>query len=173
MRELTFDYRGTAYPSFIREGHHAQYIEPVARKLCVGHGVDVGANRDDWALPGATMVDLTQPAPFNDAMRLPFEDASLDYVFSSHCLEHLADLAAALREWTRVLRPGGVMLLYLPHWDCEYWRVGNNPKHLHNLDAGQIRYLLELLGYGPVFTTGVDLAYSFAAVGIRGGQSTR
>lgn len=42
-------------------------------------------------------------------------DETFDYVFSSHCLEHLADPVTALRNWWRILRPGGKLILVLPH----------------------------------------------------------
>ena len=41
-------------------------------------------------------------------------EASYDAVLSSHCLEHLANPLAALREWRRIVRPGGHLLLALP-----------------------------------------------------------
>jgi len=41
-------------------------------------------------------------------------DAAYDFVLSSHCLEHVANPLAALREWHRVVRPGGHLVLLLP-----------------------------------------------------------
>ena len=41
-------------------------------------------------------------------------DGSFDFVLSSHCLEHLANPLAALREWHRVTREGGHLLLLVP-----------------------------------------------------------
>ncbi len=38
-----------------------------------------------------------------------------DFVCSSHTLEHVANPLAALEEWLRVLRPGGTLILLLPH----------------------------------------------------------
>jgi ubiquinone/menaquinone biosynthesis C-methylase UbiE len=42
-----------------------------------------------------------------DATRLPFADDSFDTVIANHMLYHLDDPRAALREFARVLRPGG------------------------------------------------------------------
>jgi SAM-dependent methyltransferase len=41
-------------------------------------------------------------------------DASYDVVLSSHCLEHSANALAALAEWTRVLKPGGTLVVVVP-----------------------------------------------------------
>ena len=47
---------------------------------------------------------------------LPFLDASVDFVHCSHLVEHLSpdDVHALLREWDRVLRPGGVLVISAP-----------------------------------------------------------
>lgn len=44
------------------------------------------------------------------------EDESFDAVFLSHCLEHLYsfEVSSALREFRRVLRPGGVVRIHVP-----------------------------------------------------------
>jgi ADP-heptose:LPS heptosyltransferase len=63
-----------------------------------------------------------------------FADDSLDFVFSSHLLEHIEDFEAALREWWRVVKPGGHLCLYLPHKDL-YPNIGTpgaNPDHKHD-----------------------------------------
>lgn len=41
-------------------------------------------------------------------------DGGYDFVMSAHALEHLANPVKALREWLRVLRPGGPLVLVLP-----------------------------------------------------------
>src|SRR5205823_7431572 len=51
-------------------------------------------------VPGARVVRC-------DASDLPFCDAGFDTVVANHMLYHLDDPVAALREFARVLRPGG------------------------------------------------------------------
>jgi SAM-dependent methyltransferase len=52
------------------------------------------------AVPGATVVRAS-------ATRLPFPDGHFDGLIANHMLYHLDDPAAGLREFARVLRPGG------------------------------------------------------------------
>lgn len=54
-----------------------------------------------------------------------FADGSLDYVFSSHCLEHIEDWRSALVEWIAKVKAGGVIFLYLPHPECKIWHPGS------------------------------------------------
>jgi SAM-dependent methyltransferase len=49
-----------------------------------------------------------------DACALPLPDNTLDYLCSSHVLEHLPNPLAALREWHRVLRAEGSLYLVVP-----------------------------------------------------------
>lgn len=42
---------------------------------------------------------------------------SYDFVLSSHAIEHIANPLRALREWVRVLRDGGALILVMPHKD--------------------------------------------------------
>jgi len=43
------------------------------------------------------------------------EDERYDFVLASHVLEHLANPLRALAEWRRILRPGGTILVVVPH----------------------------------------------------------
>jgi SAM-dependent methyltransferase len=53
--------------------------------------------------------------PADLAARLPFQDASFDYLLSSEAIEHLPDQLAMLRECARVLRPRGKLFLTTPN----------------------------------------------------------
>lgn len=48
---------------------------------------------------------------------LPFTDNSVDFVFSSHVLEHFFDPIKAIKEWLRVTKQGGYVVIIVPHKD--------------------------------------------------------
>lgn len=58
-----------------------------------------------------------------EGTELQIQSGAYDCVIASHCLEHMANPIKALLEWKRVLRPGGLLLLILPHRDYTFdWR---------------------------------------------------
>lgn len=50
----------------------------------------------------------------------PVASGSYDVVLSSHTLEHVANPIRALREWWRILRPGGALLVILPQREATF-----------------------------------------------------
>ncbi|HLQ37642.1 MAG TPA: methyltransferase domain-containing protein [Planctomycetota bacterium] len=60
--------------------------------------------------PGA----LVRGVRHEDVQRLSFASASFDLLVSCDVLEHVPDFRAALREFARVLQPGGRLLLTVP-----------------------------------------------------------
>jgi len=102
------------------------------------HGVEIGAStQNGFTLPRSINVDFADeegglwqdkacpPAVVNivaDGADLPFKDATLDYVLASHVIEHFFDPVKALREWYRVIRPGGVIFIIAPHHDRTFDR---------------------------------------------------
>ena len=118
--QVFYKYAGVLYPGYLNEGNAASFILDKAKYYCQGKGIDMGAS--EWPFPGAVPI---QEAENQNAYRLDaFSDGSLDYVFSSHCLEHLDRWQDALRLWICKLRTGGVLFLYLPHVSNELWKPG-------------------------------------------------
>jgi SAM-dependent methyltransferase len=99
-------------------------------KYCVGNGADVGSGGDP-VKPEAIQIELSlesylwynsnnQPrSPIqwhgDDAyVNLPFKNETLDYLVSSHLIEDYLDWQPLLKEWTRVLKVGGNLILMAP-----------------------------------------------------------
>ena len=62
-----------------------------------------------------------------DKYPLPFEDSSIDKIYSNHCFEHIIDLVALMTDMHRILKPGGIVDFTVPHVsNIEYFR---DPTH--------------------------------------------
>lgn len=59
-----------------------------------------------------------------DAYALDFEDASFDVVHAHQVLQHLVDPLAALREFRRVLKPGGIVAVRDVDYGATVWHPG-------------------------------------------------
>lgn len=159
---MLFEYDGALFPSYLKTFDACRFITPTAMHFCQGKGVDVGAGK--WPLPGATPVELTDGG---DANALPVDNGSLDYVFSSHCLEHLHNPVAAVEHWKAKLREGGTLFLYLPHPAMTYWRPQFCRKHLHLFWPDDTVKMVKDLGFRSVISSERDLYWSFAVVGFK------
>jgi ubiquinone/menaquinone biosynthesis C-methylase UbiE len=63
-----------------------------------------------------------------DATKLPFEDESFDAVVSTQVYEYVPDMASALAEAHRVLRPGGRVLILDTDWDSVVWNTNDRAR---------------------------------------------
>ncbi|MEP7000831.1 MAG: methyltransferase domain-containing protein [bacterium] len=95
-----------------------------------GKGIDIGCGPDP-VRPDVRRFDVED----GDANRITAfvdEVASFDYVFSSHCLEHMSDADGAIQEWWKLVKPGGVLIVIVPDEDLYeqgYWPSLFNPDH--------------------------------------------
>lgn len=141
----------------------AKYRHLTARH-CIGCGVDIASNGDPvvpWAMnfelpeaefavynSGHKPLGPVQLSGFAD--RLPFNNDSLDFVYSSHLLEDFEDWTPVLQEWVRVLKPGGKLIILIP--DRELWlkamENGQTPNdaHRHEGKAGELSTYAPKLG---------------------------
>lgn len=169
MNKLLFRYDvdGRVYPEYLKHGNACQFIVPTAQHYCKGQGVDVGPGK--WPFPGAVPVDVDNSLV--DAYSLPSPGPNClgwDYVFSSHCLEHLPDPVRALTRWKNALCPGGCLFLYLPHPEMTYWRPAYCKKHLHIFYPSDVIEMLQVIGYTDVLYGERDLMWSFPIVAFNG-----
>lgn len=158
----TIEFKGHIYPKFQASGNAARFIYPFAQEVCKGRGVDIGCSKKEWCFPGAICVDIDFDDEY-DALNLP--EGEFDYIFSSHCLEHIPNWASALDYWTSKLKSGGVLFLYLPHESQIYWRPYHNRKHFHQFRMETIWDYLEYSGsFSFEMVSNVDLNNSFAVM---------
>ena len=93
-----------------------------ARRYFCGDGLDIGGRPDPLSL-------YTELFPLMNSVRVwDLEDGdaqamsgvdpeSIDFVHSSHCLEHLERPAEGLARWLEILRPGGHLIVTVPDED--------------------------------------------------------
>lgn len=99
------------------------YVEKLSNgfflKYMYGNGLDIGFSGYEpdvvSILAGAIGVDVNYPG--YDGKILPFPDNSQQFVYSSHCLEHISDYKQTIKEWLRVVKPGGYIITVVPHRD--------------------------------------------------------
>lgn len=112
----------------------SKYLGLTVPYLC-GNGIDLGSG--GWpVVPWAIQIEQTaeeftrynqRPPPstiewLGTIFDLPFKDGVLDWVYSSHLIEDFNQgehWPKLFREWARVLKPGGLMILLVP--EKERW----------------------------------------------------
>lgn len=139
-------------------GHEANKVKFEVVPYTRGKGVDLGCGPEK-AFPHFIGVDSCKDTELfgipmkpdvvvDTCEKLPYADGEMDFAFSSHLLEHIQDYQGALKEWRRILKVGGYLVLYLPHKDL-YPNVGTphaNPDHRHDFTQEQIVEALSELG---------------------------
>jgi SAM-dependent methyltransferase len=92
-----------AKPRRIREGFFDKYIK--------GIGIDIGASDD----PITDDCDIWEKENGDAVFMAGVPDNRYDFVYSSHCLEHLDDPWEAIRNWWRILKSDGYLIIAVPN----------------------------------------------------------
>ena len=98
----------------------------------------VGSDINEWALEQARQVVPQGRFELCSAEDLsPFSDGQFQIVIAKHVVEHLPNPAAAIAEFSRVLAPGGLLLLATPNldspmrpWKKERWIGYQDQTHI-------------------------------------------
>lgn len=73
------------------------------------HGIDMSEKAialcHQRELHHARVADATQP---------PYPEHYFDVIIASDCLEHLQDDTTAVKNWYKLLKPGGILLIFVP-----------------------------------------------------------
>ena len=135
-------------------------LQPLCRSLV---GCDVDARDVARAARGGGDYRVAEAA------HLPWADHAFDAVLCLEAIEHIVDVAGALREFARVLRPGGALILTCPSanfpftYDPLHWLAGRRLLpvgayaygHTWLPSEAQIRAALAVAGFTDVCVTGL------------------
>jgi len=118
-------YRGRKFHDALYRDLIQKYLVPGQRLLDAGCGRYMKFCQDFSSVAQVVGIDLegvletdNQSAPFGvcgDLSRLPFPSAYFDMVISRSVIEHLEDPLAVFREFHRVLRPNGKVVVITPN----------------------------------------------------------
>lgn len=105
----------------------SELVDPVGPDGAV-YGIDISASMLDLArarcAPAGARVNLVA----GRCEEIPFPDASFDAAVSSQVYEYVGDIARALAELYRVLRPGGRAVVLDTDWDSLVWHSADRPR---------------------------------------------
>ncbi len=103
-------------------------------KYMSGNGLEIGGTGYiEGVVPILpTAINIEKDYPGYDGTTLPFSSETQDYVYSSHCLEHIDNYKGSIREWFRVLKVGGHLIISVPHKDL--YEKKNSPPSRFNED---------------------------------------
>lgn len=92
----------------LRNASLCKHLQYVSQDICEydGSGNHEGMQTGSW--------DTRQIDIVSDITNIPEPDASFDAILCSEVLEHLPDPLAALQEFARLLKPGGILILTAP-----------------------------------------------------------
>ena len=110
---------------------------------------------------GRSRVGVVQ----GDALALPFSDDSFDHVICSEVLEHIPDDLDAMRELTRVLKPGGTMAITIPRFGPELinWALSDE---YHMVKGGHVRIYRRRVIESRLESTGLRMQQHHYAHGL-------
>ena len=156
-----------------------RYFDGAERVVDVGSGYSMfRCIQEEWTFQ-VTCCDLDEPAlrvierespgyrvATADAASLPFGDGTFDGLFAGEILEHVVDPRAALREWKRVVKPGGILIVTTPNAARLMNRVNRcrepvNPEHLSELTYRELWRLFEGEGLKVLYSRGIHLEFLF------------
>ena len=78
--------------------------------LFTGKGIDIGCG----ATPVTKTCDTWDKGQGDATYMAGMQDETYDWVFSSHCLEHVERPDVALENWFRLVKPGGHLIVTVP-----------------------------------------------------------
>ena len=119
------------------------------KKLNVGCGENIKKgyiNLDIRKLPGVDVVWNLNKTPY------PFKDNEFNEILALNVLEHIDDHSVAIREFHRILKPGGKVIIEVPHFTSA--TVWGDPTHKRGYSYISFDFFLKKHRYHRYFDFG-------------------
>lgn len=115
--ERIYTYAGMTKENIFTKGERVLHIGSGKKTLKGATTIDI------LDLPGVDVVhDL-------DSLPWPFEDNTFDLIFAHSVFEHLDKQIAIMEEMSRILKPGGRLVIAVPHFRCTDAFTDSTHKH--------------------------------------------
>lgn len=114
-------------------------------KYLRGHGIDIGCGRDPLRVE-LGQVDEWDWEDGDAQFMASVGDDKYDFVYSSHCLEHVRDVGETLQNWTRILKTAGHLYFVIPDYifyEKMQWPSVFNPDHKHSFSMSIYRHQIK------------------------------
>ena len=158
-RQIERDLAGSSWHRYISAATYAQYrvAIPLMRRYVRGETIDLGCGESPFqpflteSVTAYHTLDLFSPpgkvthvGDIQDMSMIP--DGRYDSAICLQVLEHVPDPHKAMREAYRILKPGGVMVVSVPHLS----RLHDEPLDYYRFTMYGVRQLYERAGFGVV-----------------------
>jgi SAM-dependent methyltransferase len=129
------------------------YWGPVELEALKGKGIDIGCGADP-VTPTARRFDKED----GDANRISdYIKEEFDFVYASHCLEHMHEPKSAILEWWKLVKVGGHLFILVP--DEDLYEQGIFPSRFND-DHKATFTLCKAASWSPLSHNVMDLARS-------------
>lgn len=120
-----------------------------------GQGIDIGCG--DCPITSKAHPFDTADGDANHITDYLETNTQYDYVYSSHCLEHMNDPEQTILDWWKLVRPGGALIVIVP--DEDLYEQGHFPS-IFNFDHKHTFTISKAQSWSPVSLNMLDLANS-------------
>ncbi|MEN6622572.1 MAG: methyltransferase domain-containing protein [Smithella sp.] len=122
-------------------------VRHLVNSYCIGKGCDIGFGGDKIIKENCDGIDYAKPYAYTgkdkvdiacdlSKEKIPVDDNTYDYVYSSHLIEDFPDIKSLLIEFIRILKSSGNLILVFPDqavYAAHCIKTGQplNPQHVH------------------------------------------